>query len=167
VGSLAEKRAEFLKQNLERTLLPTLPAGVTPVIEVTPPKIGETEWDKNKGRDHEDYKREQFVRASIQSTKEIPGTPPPPPPPQKTKYAISWTLDNRCDRIKYFPTFQDWDAMVKKLEENPRFTAAYKETRGVPASEAWMKMGYLSGDPTMFEGPFFNNCSQKFEPAMK
>lgn len=162
-GSLAKKRAEVLKAYLEQALIPTLP--VKPVIEIKEPIIGNTVWDPKKGKDAEEYKKEQFVNASVELTSEIPQPPPPEIKPEKTSFMISWTLDNRCDRIKYFKTFEEMDAVKKKFESNPRFRAAYYETRGVPPTEAVLKLGYLQGDPTsdFFEGPFFNNCTQKFE----
>lgn len=165
-GSLAKKRAEVLKAYLEKTLIPVL-LPVKPNIEITSPVIGQTPWDPKKGKDNEDYKEEQYVNASLELSTEVPPQETPKLGPQKTQFMISWTLDNRCDRIKYFNTFADMDAVKKQFESNPRFTAAYYEIKGVPPTSAVLKLGYLENDPptNFFVGPFFDSCTQKFETA--
>jgi hypothetical protein len=165
-GSLAKKRAEILKAYLEKTLLPVLP--VKPVIEITSPVIGQTPWDDKKGKDHEDYKKEQYVNASVESLKEIlipPPPPPPPPPPQKTKFMISWTLDKQCDRIKFFKTYDEMEAMTQKLKA-AGYDTRNREWRGPDGRYfyASVKLLQLSKDPPseFFDPPFFDNCSQSF-----
>jgi hypothetical protein len=165
-GSLAKKRAEVLKSYLEKTLLPVLP--VKPVIEVTTPVIGQTPWEDKKGKDHEDYKKEQYVNASVESLREVPippPPPPPPPPPQKTKFMISWTLDRVCDRIKFFKTYQEMIAMADRMRA-AGYDTRYRESRGPDGREFYgvVKLQQLSQDPPseFFDGPFFDNCSQSF-----
>ena len=165
-GSFAKKRAEVLKSYLEKTLVPVLP--VKPVIEVTTPVIGQTPWDNKKGREHEDYKKEQYVKASVESLREVPiptPTPTPPPPPQKTEFMISWTLDRRCNRIKFFNTFKEMNEMAEKLRA-AKYNTSERETRGPDGRESYglVKLQELSQDPPseFFDGPFFDNCSQSF-----
>ena len=64
VGSLAEKRGEVLKAYLEQSLLPLI-QGVKPEIVVNHPVIGETPWDPSKGKDAQEYKKEQFVNVNV------------------------------------------------------------------------------------------------------
>jgi hypothetical protein len=163
---LAKKRAEVLKSYLEKTLLPVLP--VKPVIEVTTPVIGQTPWENKKGKDHEDYKKEQYVNASVESLREVPippPPPPPPPPPQKTKFMISWTLDRVCNRIKYFNTYDELEAMTQRLRA-AGYDTREREWRGPEGRYfyAVVKLQALSKDPPseFFDPPFFDNCSQSF-----
>ena len=74
VGSLAEKRGEVLKAYLEQSLLPLI-QGVKPEIVVANPKIGETPWNPSKGKDSQEYKKEQFVNVNV-----VLNTIPPPQP---------------------------------------------------------------------------------------
>jgi hypothetical protein len=166
-GSLAKKRAEVLKYNLEQTLLPILP--VKPVIEITQPVVGGPSWDPKLGKDNNVYKEHQYVNVLVKSLKEtipppIIKTPPPPPKIEKTEFMISWTLDKRCDRIKYFNTYAEMSVMVNKLK-GAGYNTSQSETRGggVPWS-ASVKLQQLSQDPPseFFDGPFFDSCEQKF-----
>jgi hypothetical protein len=56
-GSLASARAKELKNYLEKNL-------DTKVSNIET-KIGDTPWDKSKGKDHPDYKEEQFVNLDV------------------------------------------------------------------------------------------------------
>jgi len=57
VGSLAMARANEIKKYLENEL------GIK--INTIDTKIGDTPWEPKKGKDHEDYKQEQFVNLNI------------------------------------------------------------------------------------------------------
>jgi hypothetical protein len=61
--SLAKARGEYLKTQLEALLTPLL--NFKPIIEVNPPILGNVEWDEKKGKNHPDYKKDQFVKASV------------------------------------------------------------------------------------------------------
>ena len=169
-GSLAAKRGEILKTYLGPILQRSL--NITPTIDVAPPKIGDTPYGGSGSGDSKNpekiklYTIEQFVKVSIVISGQIPPKPTPPPPPkiEKTEYMISWTLDNRCDRIKYFKTYAEMNAMVDKLKA-AGYNTSERETRGggVPSS-ASVKLQFLSQDPPskFFDGPFFDSCEQKF-----
>ena len=60
-GSLAQARANEVKKYLG-SKFPELNFGETKI------KIGETPWDVNKGRDHEDYKKEQFFTLTVDAS---------------------------------------------------------------------------------------------------
>lgn len=162
-GSLAKKRAEVLKSYLEQSLIPVLP--VKPAIEITSPVIGQTPWDNKKGKDNEDYKKEQYINVLVKSLKETIPPPPPAPPQEKTKFMISWTLDKVCDRIKFFKTYKEMIEMADRLR-GAKYDTRYRESRGPDGREFYgvVKLQQLSKDPPseFFDGPFFDNCSQTF-----
>jgi hypothetical protein len=61
--SLADARGQYLKTQLETLLTPLLNS--VPNIEVSPSLLGDVPWDTAKGKDNEEYKKDQFVRASV------------------------------------------------------------------------------------------------------
>ena len=167
-GSLAKKRAEVLKSYLEQKLIPVLP--IKPVIEITQPVVGGPAWDPKLGKDNNVYKEHQYVNVLVKSLKEtipppIIKTPPPPPKLEKTEFLISWTLDRRCNRIKYFNTYDEMEAVTQKLRA-AGYNTSEREWRGPQGrySYALVKLQELSNDPPseFFDGPFFDNCEQKF-----
>lgn len=170
-GSLAAKRGEILKTYLGPILQRSL--NITPTIDVAPPKIGDTPYGGPGSGDSKNtekiklYTIEQFVKVSIVISGQIPPKPTPTPtlpPPEKTEFMISWTLDKRCDRVKYFKTYAEMSVMVNKLKA-AGYNTSQSETRGggVPWS-ASVKLQQLSQDPPsgFFDGPFFDSCEQKF-----
>jgi len=167
-GSLAKKRAEVLKSYLEKYLIPILP--VKPVIEITEPVVGGPAWDPKLGKDNDLYKKFQYVNVLVKSLKEIipqptpTPTPPPPPKIEKTEFMISWTLDNKCDRIKFFKTYEEMNMMVNKLNAAGYNTSEREERGGGIPWSASVKLQFLSQDPPskFFDGPFFDSCEQKF-----
>lgn len=66
VGSLAKKRAEVLKDYLEK-LLPKLLQFV-PSFEIQEPVIGKTPYTKGQDKDSPSYKREQFVNVTVDTS---------------------------------------------------------------------------------------------------
>lgn len=72
-GSLATKRAEVLKSYLDQVLPKIL--GVRPVIEITQPIIGRTEWDPKKGKDNPIYTAEQFIKVNVVLSSEVEKKP--------------------------------------------------------------------------------------------
>ena len=58
-GSLAKARAEEVKKYINRKF-PNVMFGETTIV---PPKV---KWEPSKGKDHADYKKEQFVDLSVQ-----------------------------------------------------------------------------------------------------
>jgi len=61
--SLADARGKYLKTQLETLLTPLLNSA--PNIEVSPSLLGDVPWDTAKGKDNEEYKKDQFVRVSV------------------------------------------------------------------------------------------------------
>lgn len=126
-GSLAMARANEIKKYLENEL------GVK--VNTIETKIGDTPWEPEKGRDHEDYKKEQFVNLNI----DLSGVPTRPrvyvaPKPRHgisqsdSSYfygfldGSSYIIDvNQPDQYKYVPMFnktngsEDWRLNRSKL----------------------------------------------------
>lgn len=73
--SLAKARGEYLKTQLESLLTPLL--NFKPEIEVSPALLGDIEWDAKKGKDHADYKKDQFVKVSVVITPTLTPTQTP------------------------------------------------------------------------------------------
>ena len=123
VGSLAEERGKYLKNYLEETLSNII--GFIPEIVINPPTIGTTPWDINKGKDAPEYKKEQFVKATIDLT-----TSKTKPPQPNKNFVINVRGDEPNGRgAYYFPkTLEDW----KKITYDPRlkgfFSAAEQKS---------------------------------------
>lgn len=67
-GVLATRRADTIKKFLEKYFNGLKNQGViadTPTFEAAKIEIGTAAWDKNKGKDHPDYKAEQFIKVLI------------------------------------------------------------------------------------------------------
>ena len=79
VGSLAQKRGEVLSDYLGKVLTPLL--GFTPEIVISDPVIGQEPYNRETdNKDDPKYKKEQFVKASVELTT-VNQTPTPTPTP--------------------------------------------------------------------------------------
>lgn len=120
-GSLANKRAEVLKDYLEKVLPNIL--GFTPKISIESPVIGSTEWNPKKGKDAPEYKQEQFLKVRIDF---ITKKTPTPKENINKGFLISVRGDEKTTKgVFYFPkTIEDW----KKITYDTRMKGAFTNT---------------------------------------
>lgn len=124
-GSLANKRAEVLKEYLIQTLTPIL--GFEPQIIIKPPVIGTTLWDSTKSKDLPEYKKEQFVNVEINLTNDTPKKIIPPSENPNKGFVINVRGDEKNNLgAFYFPkTFDDW----YKITYDPRLFGFFSGTK--------------------------------------
>ncbi len=115
-GSLAMARANEIKKYLENEL------GIK--INTIETKVGDTPWVPEKGRDHEDYKKEQFVNLNI----DLSGVPTRPRVyvADKPKHGVS-----KSDNI-YFYGFLDGSSYTINVNqpEQQKYVPMFNKTNG-------------------------------------
>ena len=129
LGSLAARRGEELKNYLNQVLPNVL--GMSPQIEVAPPKIGNEPYKPGDNKDDPKYTKEQFVTASIVLTTQPTPTPTPQLTPNPNKGFVINVRGDEAGGVGafYFPkTLADW----LKIKNDPRIAGFFSsaEQRG-------------------------------------
>ena len=81
-----------------------------------------------------------------------------PNTPEKTKFMISWTLDNECEMIKYYETYDDMQKEIRDFD----LPLLSSHTEGKPPRYAEYRTEKRQGK-NFPEGPWFNSCTQKWD----